>query len=138
MSKTYLFDRVSDLKEKFKNFFIHKKKLQALENYSSVVNFKHKDYLILIKKCMADGFLGEEEATFLSHMVDKYFDEQHFLDWTHKTKWLKSEINRLTSNYHKPIEQASLFDWSQSRNQTSHVPFELLAQQQKHQPIRRV
>lgn len=131
MEKTLL-DNISVLKEKFKNFFLHKKKLQALENYSCAVPFQHKDYLLLIKRCMADGFLGEKEADFLCYMIEKY--EVNFLDWSHKTKWLKGEIERLAANYRKEQgvpQQMSMFDFSQLRpSMASNVPFELLAKQQ--------
>lgn len=140
MRNTHLFDKVSELTEKFKHFFKHKKKLQALENYSEVVPFQHKDYLILIKRCMADGFLGDKEADFLCYMVDTYFSEKNFLDWTHRTKWLKGEINRLSACYQRPLAvQTEMFDWSKlDEKQPSNVPFELLAQHTKQQMARRV
>ena len=100
-----VFDMIEALKSKFKRFFYHKKKLMALENYAGVGTFKHKDYLILIKKCMADGFLGEHEASFLTYMVDKYFPDSNFLDWTHRTKWLKGEISRLTQHVEEKKNQ---------------------------------
>lgn len=133
MTTTYLFDKVSELSEKFKNFFQHKKKLQALDNYSEVVPFQHKGYLTLIKRCMGDGFLGEKEAEFLCYMLDKY--ELNYLDWSHKTKWLKGEMNRLAANYAQPVPVAqTFFDFSQLTAATpSNVPFELLAQHQKQQ-----
>ena len=97
MLVTYLFDEIINLKEKFKNFFTQKKKLYALDNYSSVVPFQHKAYLVLIKKCMNDGFLGETEAGFLCYMLQKY--RVNFLDWSHKTPWLKAEMNRIATKY---------------------------------------
>jgi hypothetical protein len=140
MATTYLFDKVSELKEKFRHFWHHRKKLQALENYSQVVPFQHKDYLILIKRCMSDGFLGEEEAKFLCYMTDKYFSEQNFLDWTHKTKWLKGEISRLADHYQeKEYKQMTFFDFDKlNSSMSSNVPFELLAKHQKQQVSRRV
>lgn len=137
MSTTYLFDKVFELKEKFKNFFTHKKKMQALDNYSSVVPFQHKDYLTLIKKCMNDGFLGEKEADFLAYMLEKY--EVNFLDWSHKTRWLKGEMNRLAAKYQEPQAiQPMLFDFDKlQKPMGANVPFELLAQQQKQQIARR-
>lgn len=130
-----LFDKITVLKEKFKDFFTHKKKFQALENYSSAVPFEHKDYLLLIKRCMADGFLGEKEADFLCYMLDKY--QVNHLDWSHKTKWLKGEIERLSCHY-KPKEVMPAFDFSMlSPKMDSKIPFELLAQHQKQQQSRR-
>jgi len=131
-----LFDKIGVLKEKFKDFFTHKKKFQALENYSTAVPFQHKDYLFLIKKCMADGFLGEKEAEFLCYMIEKY--QVNFLDWSHKTKWLKGEIERLSSHYNPP-QQKPTFDYQNlSPKMDSAVPFELLAQHQKQQMARRM
>lgn len=109
MQTQYLFDKVSDLKDKLKNLFTHKKKLKALDNYSEVVPFQHKDYLKLIKKCMADGFLADEEIAFLNYMIKKY--EVNYLEWSHKTKWLKQEMNRLANKYDKPRPvQGTFFD----------------------------
>lgn len=109
MPSQYLFDKVSDLKDKLKNFFTHKKKLKALNTYSEVVPFQHRDYLKLIKKCMADGFLGDKEAEFLCYLLEKY--ELNYLDWSHKTKWLKEEMNRLERQYNKPRPvQGTFFD----------------------------
>lgn len=142
MSSATLFEKVCELKDKFKHFFLHKKKLQALENYSQVVDFHHKDYLLLIKRCMMDGFLGEKEADFLCYMLEKY--EVNFLDWSHRTKWLKGEIERLSANYkvkqEQPVTQRDIFEPIQSiRMQVpSHVPFELMAQQHRKQMSGRV
>ncbi len=90
-----LFNQVAELTEKFKHFLRHNKKLKALENFSQVIPFYHKDYLLLIKRCLKTGFLDEQEAVFLNHMVDKYFVQYHFLDWTHRTPWLKQEMRQL-------------------------------------------
>jgi hypothetical protein len=133
-----LFDQVVEFKNRLKNFIVHRKKLRALENYSECSPFHHKDYLTLIKRCMKDGFLGEEEARFLSFMIQKY--EVNFLDWSHRTKWLKSEMQRLASNYKEdqPV-QTTMFDFNKMRQSTTaHVPFELLAQQQKQKMTRRI
>ena len=105
-----LFDKIGELKEKFKCLFVHKTKLKALENYSSAVAFPHKDYLVLIKRCMGNGFLGDKEAEFLSYILERY--EINFLDWSHKTKWLKGEISRIKEEDQKKQieEQLNLFD----------------------------
>lgn len=95
MSKSYLFDKVSELKDKFSKFFQHRKKLKALENYSEVGCFQHKNYLTLIKHCMTESFLEEKEADFLDHMLNKY--ELNYLDWAHRTKWLKSQMAEIAS-----------------------------------------
>ena len=138
MKSNEIFSKIFDLKEKFKKFFSHKKKLQALDNYSSVAPFQHKDYLLLIKKCMADGFLGEKEADFLTYMLEKY--EINFLDWSHKTRWLKEEMKKLSEQYERPRAiQPFLFDFDKSEHSVgANVPFEILAQQQKQLLARRV
>jgi hypothetical protein len=131
MTYLNLFDRVSDLKEKFKKFFTHKKKIKALENYSECVPFEHKDYLTLIKRCMNDGFLGEKESDFLTYMLEKY--EINFLDWFHRTKWLKSEMQRLQGFYKKETPyQLNMFDMGPLKNSSmANVPFEVLAEQHR-------
>jgi hypothetical protein len=134
MSSGYLFDNISDLNQKFKNFFCHKKKMHALDNYSNCAPFQHKDYLMLIKKCMADGFLGEREADFLCYMLDKY--TLNYLDWAHKTKWLKEEMAKLAANYPKDepkkAEQLPLFDYDRLKvTNAASVPFEMLAQRKQ-------
>jgi hypothetical protein len=134
MTSVAFFNQFSQLKEKFRNFFTHKKKVTALDNYSTVVPIKHKDYLVLIKKCLSSGFLGHKEADFLSYLIDKYFGEENFIDWTHRTRWLKSEMLRLSNELNKtlPVQQ-NLFDMS--KFQTSRmpiVPVEILVPQRKH------
>lgn len=129
MPSTYLFDKLPDLKEKFKNFFAHKKKMQALDNYSNCAPFQHKDYLLLIKKCMAHGFLGEKEAEFLCYMIEKY--ALNFLDWSHRTNWLKGEMVKLAANFptqERKITQLPLFDYDKMKvPNVAAMPFQLLA-----------
>ncbi len=135
MPSTYLFDKLPDLKEKFKIFFLSKKKMQALDNYSTCAPFQHKDYLNLIKRCMSDGFIGERESDFLCYMLEKY--AVNFLDWAHKTNWLKAEMVRLAANYPKEerveakkVEQLPLFDYKKAKSAAS-VPFEMIARQSR-------
>jgi hypothetical protein len=108
---TTLFNKISDLKDKFYKFVGHTKKVRALENLSSVSHFNHKGYLALIKNCMNDGFLGEKESEFLGYMVSKYFSDKNFLDWSHKTPWLKEEMKKLTKKQENNTATAlNLFD----------------------------
>ena len=69
--------------------------------------------------------------------LDKY--EISFFDWSHKTKWLKGEMKRISSRSpktkHAPQpevkrpEQLMLFDWEAPRKtRTPHIPNELLVQ----------
>ena len=129
MSGETLFDRPEEFKEKLDNFIVHKKKLYALNNYSEVVPFQHKDYLILIKRCMADGFLGEKEADFLCYMLEKY--KVDFLEWSHRTPWLKKEMLRLASKYEtfkEPVATQGIFDFAKIAHTKASLPFDLMAQ----------
>ena len=132
MMKTYIFDKVHELTEKFKRLFVFKKKLQALENFSEATNFEHKGHLKLIRSCLDEGFPDEKDEEYLCHLINRY--ELKGLDWTHKTKWLKEEIKRRA--YRMPKQQPavskgpfqfSLFEWgNKQKQQSSSVPVELL------------
>jgi hypothetical protein len=103
------FEKVGELKDRFFGLFQQHKKLKALENYSEgETRFGHRSYLTLVKKCMSDGFLGDEEAKFLDHMLCKY--EVNYLDWHHRTKWVKSEIFDKKRERNKEIQTVFNFD----------------------------
>lgn len=114
----YLFNKLDEFREKFQHLYVHKKKVLALENLSQAVAFQHNDYLILIKRCMRAGFLSAEENSFLVYLVGKYFGDKNFLDWTHRTPWLKREMRRLAAPTIKltPVQQ-DLFNWNKLREQ---------------------
>jgi len=114
----YLFDKIEDFREKFQHLYVHKKKLLALDNLSQTIPFQHNDYLVLIKRCMREGFLSPEENSFLVYLIGKYFSDKNFLDWTHRTKWLKGEMRRLSkaNPTRSPIQQ-DLFNWNKLREQ---------------------
>ena len=133
-----LFAKVLELKEKFKSLFIQRKKIKALTNYAECGNFRHDNYLGLVKRCMDEGFLEQEEASFLDHMLKKY--ELKFLDWSHKTKWLKAEMKRVSNESFKskPI-QGMLFDMSkldQAIFGTVSIDTLIAAENQKQQGLR--
>lgn len=134
MAFSYLFDKVEELKEKFNNFFSQRKKLKALENLSEVIPFKHNNYLKLIRNCMDEGFLDNKEADFLDHILDKY--EVNFLDWAHKTKWLKGEMARMSRESfiqkEKQEKQMSFLDPS------FNIPLHLLNSQTNQRTGRRI
>jgi ATP-dependent Clp protease ATP-binding subunit ClpA len=138
MANLSLFERIVEFKNKLSGFLSHKKKLKALQNYSQVVHFVHDDYLTLIDRCMSDGFLGDKESDFLDYMLDRY--EVNFLDWHHKTKWIKSEMKRLTrENFQQREEpfqekQLTFFDWKPA---AFNVPTHIIAQAQKSQTVSR-
>ena len=101
-----IFDKISQLKVKFKSFFVSRKKLKALENYSSCAPFKYRESLSLIKRCMEESFLNEKGVAFMDSMLDEY--HVNFLDWAHRTKWLKGEMARMANKC--PVErQLDLF-----------------------------
>lgn len=98
MNDNNMFTWASSFKSKFAKLWLQKKQANALKNFSQSGPFQHKHYLLLIKKCLDEGFLGEEEARFLSHMVNKYFgSNSECLAWAHKTKWIKDRIESLAS-----------------------------------------
>lgn len=98
MSNGYIFDRIGELKDKFRLLVSSKCKVRALENYFEVFPSSHAKYLELIKRCMNDGFIGEEEVKFLDHIIDKYFSEDKYLDWAWKSRWLKKKIAKMKVN----------------------------------------
>lgn len=133
MQNTTLFERIPELKEKFTTLAVHKKKLRALENYSEVNHFQHNDYLGLIKKCLNDGFLDEKESEFLTYMIQKY--DVNFLDWSHKTKWLKEEMDRLARlsfylDQHDQMKKYQALNYSKiTRMTTASAAFDMVAAQ---------
>lgn len=122
MQTDYLLDKVGELKEKFKSFFQHRKKIAALENFSVTDRFSHRNYLMLVKTCMNEGFLGHQESDFLDYMLNRY--ELNYLDWSHKTKWLKSEMRSRQST--KPVPAQRYFSFERKESPV-HVPLEILA-----------
>jgi len=129
-----ILEKVDELKHKFYNFFVHRKKLRALQNYSEASNqFTHHNYLGLIKKCLADGFLTVKEADFLSYMLEKY--EINFLDWSHRTLWLKEEMRKMARNPKTGIKAKGpqphqfFFNWEKAMPTAVSVPVYLIAQQ---------
>lgn len=136
MIGTYLFDKALEYKEKLKTFFTQKKKLQALQNYSEVAPFPHKKHLVLIKRCMDEGFLDNETDGFIGHLLNKY--EVNFLDWSHRTKWLKGEMCRIAADNGVIKPQQTYFNFVESsKNRETNVPLEILAKVRAQQQISR-
>lgn len=131
MEETYIFEKVEFLKSKFRNLLKHSKQVKSLENYSAVAEtFKHKDYLTLIKTCMGCSFLDEKDSEYLDHLVDKY--RINFLDWAHKTPWLKKEMAMMALNKAKvePL-QLNIFTYKERETTTINVPVEVLGNKPK-------
>ena len=130
-----LFDKVSYLKDRFKSFFVHKKKVAALENYASCMPVRYLDELRLIKLCMASRFLTEKGAAFLEEILDEH--QLVYLDWAHKTKWLKSQMAARKPKRTADPKQLMLFDLDSKRQSTPiDVPLELLAASQSRMAAR--
>jgi hypothetical protein len=100
----------TNLQNKFRKFLMQRKQLRALRNYSQVGRFQHSGYLNLISKCMDDSFLGEKEADFLSHLVEKY--NINVLDWSYKTPWLKTQMRKMAAKQRaeKALDQLEMFE----------------------------
>ncbi len=132
MITDYIFDTMHEFKEMFKRLFVFKKKLKALENFSETTNFSHKNQLKLLRDCVESGIPDEKDEEYLSHLLNRY--QLRWLDWAHKTNWLKAEIKRHSCRMPKQAPavakgpfQFSLFEWGdRQKQQTSNVPVELL------------
>jgi hypothetical protein len=136
MEKTTFFEKANSLKEKFFSFFQHKKKVRALDNYALCAPFYHQDYLGLIRKCMSQAFLDRQEADFLDHLLAKY--EISYLDWAHRTRWLKAQMQELSDQRQRVPEPQIQFNFDKRPNTPVHVPIEILMPQKGYRPIRRV
>jgi len=121
-----LVNKLCEFSEKFKNLFIHKKKLKALNNFAEVAEFQknHKVGLKLIATFVDEGFLDEHDVTYLNHLLDKY--ELKFTEWSYRTKWIKQQMERIRR------ERAGLKPRPQYRETTI---FELLEQKKKDQTV---
>lgn len=129
MRKSYFHLGLAEFKEKFSNFFQHKKKVKALQHLNETKNFRHQNYLMLIKECLNDGFLENEEEQFLEFMLRKY--EINYLEWCHKTKWLKEQIQELAEQNTEKAAQI-FFDMDKPREQKNkQVPLEVLINNQR-------
>ena len=123
MVREDFFEKIGELKNKFFGLFQQHKKLKALENYSEGEGgFHHRNYLTLVKKCMNDGFLGDQEANFLDYMLSKY--EVNYLDWHHRTRWVKSLIASKKSA--RPKEQQQLFGFYRPNQIPVNIPTHIL------------
>jgi hypothetical protein len=129
-----IFESIPAFQQKFKNFLQQRKKVAALDHYQTAAPFKHRDYLTLIKRCMKREFLDEREAGFLDHLLDKY--EIRYLDWAHKTRWLKQQMAQMAQ---KPSKTPQiLFDFAKRLEVPINIPFEVMGIKNGYQPVRRV
>lgn len=123
-----IFDKVIELKEKFKSYYQHRKKLRALKNYSQVAPFMDQKKLVLIEGCLNEGFLTDAGTTFLGELLDNY--KVNYLDWSYKTRWLKKTMREMGKGVNRaapgPI-QTTIFDYKMGK--LPEVPVEILANQ---------
>lgn len=125
---TNIFDKVIELKEKFKSYYQHRKKLRALKNYSQVAPFMDQKKLTLIEGCLNEGFLIPSGAKFLDEILDGY--KVNYLDWTYKTRWLKTTMREMGKGVNNPNPrpvQMSIFDYTKGK--LPDVPVEILGNQ---------
>ncbi len=111
MNVSKYFDNIHEFKNKLTHVTQQLKKLKALRNYSEASPLKHFRYVELLQHCVENNFLTSTEENFLEYMIQKY--EIDYLDWAHKTPWLKRQIQNLKQAQQAQaivIEQPSLFD----------------------------
>lgn len=125
MTKSYFAMKYEELKEKFNNFFLHKKKVKALENYAEATDFPGKKYIRILKELLVDGFLDDKEEAFLNHQIEKC--ELDYLSWSHRTKWLKSEIRRLRMSADEADIKQLYFPIDYNKQPIQNYPIELIA-----------
>ncbi len=123
MNNLQLFDDFYKLEEKFCNFFRHCKKVKALDHFSSVSPFDHRDFLSLIKKCLKDAFLDNKEADFLEHLITKY--ELNWREWAHKTPWLKRQMSKMMSESLQKSQM--MFDYSKVAKPAINIPVNMIS-----------
>jgi len=134
--KSSTIEKLCEFKDKFGRFFVHKKKLKALSNYSSTLPIEknHKTAIKLIETFADAGFLEEEDVTYLNHLLERY--EVKFTEWAHKTKWLQQHMKKLADEKRgvqpKPqYKEVTIFEFMEKKKseQVVSVPLEILAQQ---------
>ena len=115
-----IFERIADLKVKFKDFFQQRKQMTALQNHSLVKRFtaKEQDIFDTVKSCMKGSFLEDEDAEWITKKLDRM--QINYLDWAHKTKWLKQTIQSEQPKTGPEIYQ-SFFDFAKA-SQNLYVP----------------
>ena len=123
MRKSYFNLKYNEFKSKFSSFFVHRKKVRALENYREATNFEGYKYIGILKELLKDGFLDSEEEHFLDYQIKKA--EICAYTWAHKTKWVKNEIVRMRFFAPKKPDRQIYFDFDKPRAQAN-VPIELL------------
>jgi hypothetical protein len=124
MKPEQIFDKISELKEKFKTFFQQRKQVSALENHALTRRFSSAEAQTLstIKFCMRGSFLHEEDADWMARKLDRL--QINYLDWAKKTKWVKAQFAQSKVAMRPSIIQ-TFFDFDK-KTPTLNVPVELL------------
>jgi len=115
-----LVQKLIDFDIKFKAYFIHKKKLKAMNNYAEVADLEKKHIIAmkLIENFASGGFLEEEDVEYLNKLLARY--EVKFSEWSHKTKWLKGHMKSISRQRGKApvkITHPTLFDVMEEKQQ---------------------
>lgn len=102
MANTAFLDNIPELKNKFDKLHVHKKKIKAIEIYTDVqpINQQDKDYFEILKRCVKRGFPTEMHEQLIKFLLDEY--HVNFLEWSHRTKWLKQKMNKMREENRKP------------------------------------
>lgn len=124
MKGEQIFEKISELKEKFREFFQQRKQMSALENYSQIQRFTdtEEEVFSTIKYCMKGAFLEDEDADWISRKLNRL--QINYLDWAHRTKWLKEQI--AAAQIQKPKILQTFFEFAPKQSNVF-VPMELLA-----------
>lgn len=120
MKGEQIFERISELKEKFRDFFQQRKQMTALENHALVKEFTDAEQEVFsaIKYCMKGSFLEDEDADWMARKLNRL--QINYLDWAHKTKWLKQQIEAGKAPK-KPVVVQTMFDFKPATQHT-YVP----------------
>lgn len=125
MNEEYIFNKTNEFKNRFQRLTRNQKEVRALENFSTISYFPHRHHLTLVRACMKNGFLDDPTCQFLSHMLKKY--DVDYLDWSHKTPWLKREMAQIIQNAQKRVKPPQIcFDFDKKAKVPIAIPTEVL------------
>lgn len=131
MHRENLFERTDVLKPLFSSFFQHKKKVRALENFAEAEVVTYTNELSLIKSCLENRFLSKKGSDFLEELLEE--NRVNYLDWSHRTRWLKSQIQaRKRERAELPKIQQAFFDFARPQPQ---VPLSLFRRRSFRQAV---
>lgn len=136
MNQEHILESSDVLKEKFKQLFLQQKKIKALENYGTVVDYDRlsecklfNKQIELLKICLSKGFLDDIEAHFIDHMIKKV--DLEYLYWSHKTKQLKRTMRHMKREQKMASEQLCI-NFDKAKKQSINVPTFLIGKNTEH------